>query len=111
MNSREKYLKVITRAISAWKSEIELRGDLNLYDSHILAQYHVKRLMNLVFGYKLNDLDNEARNQIAIDLGDDENKIAVQVTANTRRTKIEETITKFNNNQLYSRFNKLYIFM
>ncbi len=111
MNSREECLKYIIREISTWKSEIELRGDINLYDSHILAQHHVMRLMNIVFGYQLHELDSETRNQAAIDLGDDVNKIAVQVTADTGRKKIEGTIDKFNNCQFYKRYNELYFFI
>ena len=52
-------------------------------------------LLNKAFGWKLHNLNQDNRNQPAIDLADDTNKIAVQVTSSTDRGKVTGTLKRF----------------
>ena len=67
-----------------------------LYDANIYAQDILCRLYNTVFGIQLNNLNKEKTTVEGIDLGDTENRIAVQVTSENNSTKIKETIRIFN---------------
>ena len=109
--NREEYLKQIIEKLAAWQAEIKLRGKANLYDSHIIAEYYVKELFNVFFGYDLKNLNDSSRNFPGIDLGDQTEGVAVQVTATKRRDKIQSTLDKFGKNELYKDYPHLYIFI
>ena len=69
-------------------------------------------LLNKAFGWKLHNLNQDNRNQPAIDLADDTNKIAVQVTSSTDRGKVTGTLKRFfaeNLDQQYQRLLMLVI--
>jgi len=111
MSAREEYLKRINKTIASWKAEIELRGNINFYDIHIIAEYHVAKLMNMAFGYQFENLNEQTRNKVAIDLGDRKNKVAMQVTSTKKRSRIKETIDKFIKYELYKQFTELFFFI
>jgi hypothetical protein len=81
MQLREENIKRIISTIAMWKNEIELRGKVNLYDSHIIAEY------------------------------DDFNHLAFQVTAKNDRRRVKETIEKFIRYRYHERYHELYFFM
>ena len=69
-------------------------------------------LLNKAFGWELHNLNQDNRNQPAIDLADDTNKIAVQVTSSTDRGKVTGTLKRFfaeNLDQQYQRLLMLVI--
>ncbi|MCB0748811.1 MAG: SMEK domain-containing protein, partial [Ignavibacteriae bacterium] len=109
--TREEYLKQISNKLAIWQADIKLRGEINLYDSHIIAEYYVKELFNMFFGYDLENLNDSSKNFPGIDLGDQTQGVAVQVTATKTRAKIQGTLDKFIENKLYKDYPHLYIFI
>lgn len=87
------------------------RGFLNLHDQNIFSQRFIAELLNIVFGYKLVNLDYQKKNYTAIDLGDWERKIAFQVTVTKSSSKIKDAITKFIRSQQYVYFENLKVFI
>lgn len=79
--------------------------DINRYAEDFYCE-----LLNKAFGWKLHNLNQDNRNQPAIDLADDTNKIAVQVTSSTGRSKITSTLKKFFDGNLDVQYDSL-IFM
>lgn len=51
----------------------------------------------------------EQRNFPAVDLADDSQRVAIQVTATTTAAKIKKTLRTFHDHKLYDRFDTLYI--
>lgn len=84
---------------------------MNLYDINVVAEDFFTGLLNLIYGYKLRNLNVVEKNTPAIDLGDEENRISIQVTSDNSSKKIKETIRKFIEKQSYFKYDRLVILM
>lgn len=75
--------------LGTWLQAIRLNNAVNYFDINKTSEGFCLKLLNLVFNYKLKDLNDEKPNYPGIDLGDRENsKIAFQVTSRTDAAKI-----------------------
>jgi hypothetical protein len=81
----------------------KVRAALNLNDLPIYIETFIKELLNKIFIYNLKNLNDENHNSPGIDLGDEFNKIAFQITiqntsqkANSMITKVEENIGSYS---------------
>jgi tetratricopeptide (TPR) repeat protein len=98
MYQRESHLQNITRFLSRLKYEVELRNSINLYDINIHAEYFYQDLLNLVYGLELKNLNTLTKNTAHIDLIDEKNKKAIQVTSQNDNGKIKGAIEGFFSN-------------
>lgn len=65
-------------------------------NSSIEIEYVFRSMLNLVYGWQLNNAnDLFGRNQDAFDLSDESNRVVVQVTVTESAQKIRETLKKF----------------
>lgn len=108
---REIYLKEIIEEFGILKNKIELLSQSNLQDINIISEYHIQEIFNVLFDLKLSNSNEYVKNAKAIDLQDSTNGIAIQVTANSRKNKIQETLDKFFEHDLDSDFETLIIFI
>ncbi|MEZ8473041.1 SMEK domain-containing protein [Vibrio cyclitrophicus] len=67
-------------------------------------------LFNETYGYKLKNKNQIKCNFPAIDLADDDEKIALQVTTNADATKVRHTIKVFEEQKLNEKYKRLYIY-
>lgn len=87
----------IQHRLAYLKSRVEIAGSLNLTDIHIYAEDFYQALFNLLGNsYKNGNIDKQ--NCAYIDLVDDTNRYAMQVTARDDNKKITETIEGFFEN-------------
>jgi hypothetical protein len=107
---RETYFKEIRNKLALLQRSIEFSTKCNLNDLGIIAEDFVKDLLNIIFDFKLKNLNSVERNKVGIDLGDPLNQVAVQVTSTTDRKKIKGTIDKFIAHKLYETYSQLYVF-
>ena len=91
------------------KSEIELYNGFKLYNINKFAEYFYAEFLNLLFGYELEIMEQVNPNMVAIDLGDTNGEIAIQITSDISRRKIKETIEKYNKNALNTVYKKLVV--
>lgn len=97
MDVRQKHMTNIQQRLAYLKSRVEIAGSLNLTDIHIYAEDFYQALFNLLGNsYKNGNIDKQ--NFAYIDLIDDSNKKAMQVTARDDNKKITETIEGFFEN-------------
>lgn len=97
MDVRQKHMTNIQQRLAYLKSRVVIAGSLNLTDIHIYAEDFYQALFNLLGNsYKNGNIDKQ--NCAYIDLIDDSNKIAMQVTARDDNKKITETIEGFFEN-------------
>lgn len=103
----------ITDNLIAFSTSAHAKSVIGLYDDARGAQEFFKGLFNIVFGYSLVDLDklHDVTNYKAIDLGDETEKIAIQITLQTDSFKINQTIKKFNEAELYKTYDRLVIYV
>lgn len=76
--------------------DIEANGLLRHQDSNIELEYFFRDVLNLTFGWQLDNANALfGRNQDSFDLSDTDNHVAVQVTVTTTAVKIRKTIKTF----------------
>ncbi|MFL0196032.1 SMEK domain-containing protein [Clostridium sp. WILCCON 0269] len=101
---KERELKEVVGLITRWIGEIRLNNFINLYDINKLSEGLALKLLNILYSYELVDLNSDIRNVCAIDLGDEQSKIAFQVTSRVDSKKIKDTLEKFVNNELDKKY-------
>lgn len=80
-------------------------NDVNVYSEDFLIP-----ILNPLFGCKLVNMNTfDDHSYPGIDLGDENEKIAVQVTSTTVRKKIDHTIKQFEKRGDDEKFNSLYV--
>ncbi|WP_322979274.1 SMEK domain-containing protein [Pseudomonas sp. C11] len=99
----------IIARISWIKSQVELSNKINLTDINIHAENFYRDLLNLVLGIQLKNINIAEQNATAIDLGDAENRIAIQVTSSSDLTKAKTTLEKFVEKNLDKKYDQLKI--
>ena len=109
MTNRENIFKEIENYLTFIQLKLKNRNSLNLQDINIMAEDFFKDLFNIIFGYNLKNINQSTQNAPSIDLYDDENKIAIQVTSDNSREKINKTIELFINNKLYQKYKLMFI--
>jgi predicted RNA-binding protein with RPS1 domain len=86
--------------------EIESLTKISLTDYNIIAEYFYRDLLKF-YGFELENLNEKKKNADSIDLVDEKNKIAIQVTSRNDTTKIHETIKGFRSNPEYDEYEQL----
>lgn len=82
--------------LKSWIAEIKFNSKLEYYDINKISEGLSANILNLIFGYKLKDLNKEKKNFPGIDLGDKvQDKIAFQVTSRTDFRKFKESVEAF----------------
>ncbi|MBI9075152.1 MAG: SMEK domain-containing protein [Desulfatibacillum sp.] len=92
--NRQKYFNFIEEKLTHLAFRIETRGVLNILDLHLHSEDFFLHLLNLLFGWELQNLNAEQKNSAGIDLVDDTNKIIAQVSATANKQKIESSLSK-----------------
>lgn len=111
MEVRKQHLDKVIHQLTQLAYEVKVRSSLQLNDLNIHAEEFFRILLNQVYDYKLTNLNLDDIIQVAIDLGDREKKIAVQITSENSKQKIRDTFNKFCQNSLHKQFNKLVVFV
>jgi len=109
MMRREDYISRISYALSILTHQVKIKNSINLFDINIHTEDFFKELLNLIFDYRLENLNIvDGKSSTAIDLCDKTRKIAIQVTSETRSSKVHDTLKKFQEKQLDKEFDKLF---
>jgi len=95
MSTKKNSINEIINLITRWVSEIQSSNALNYYDINKVSEGTAMKLLNMVFHYNLKDLNHIESNYPGVDLGDDENGIAIQVTSQTDSKKVRNSLEKF----------------
>ena len=106
---REEYEKGIITALTEIELKIKNLNAAHFYDANTVAEDFFCGLLNRLYGYSLQNMNNIQANYPGIDLGSKKDGIAVQVTADGKRPKIEDTLRTFINNEYYNDYSKLIV--
>lgn len=106
---REKYINEIADHLAWLKSRISLSSELRLTDLALFSEDLMCGLLNLLYGWELVNFNHLQSGYPGIDLGDEKNRVAVQVTSASKREKIEETISKFLKFRYAEKYDRLII--
>lgn len=109
MMYKEIYLKNVAESLALLSNQVSILNAVNLYDINIVAEDFFPGLLNLIYGYELENANHIEKNAPAIDLVDKKNRIAIQVTSDNSSTKINHTIDEFIKNKSYQLYDRLVV--
>ena len=89
--------------------DVQRLNSLNYYDINISSEGFFIDLLNIIFDWKLKNVNLTEKNAAAIDLADKENRIAIQVTSNDSAAKIRKTLNDYREKKLYEQYDRLII--
>jgi len=107
--NRQDYQQSIIKSLTWLTSQVSVNNKLNLTDINVHSENFYRDLLNLAFGYNLININIIDPNAAAIDLGDEGNKFAIQVTSTSALAKTRRTVTKFIEKGLYEKYDRLVI--
>jgi hypothetical protein len=89
--------------------KIETLNSLNLTDLSVRSEEFFRGILNRVLNLDLKNINIDEPSALAIDLGDVEGQLAIQVTANGTARKVKDTVSKFVERGLASKYRRLVI--
>ena len=106
-----KYYEGIVEMLNNFRSEVQIFSSLGLLNINKHSENFMKRLLNLTYGYELENLNKEKSNYPGIDLGDTGDSIAYQITATKKSEKIDETLAACLKHKHYETFKTINVFI
>ncbi|PSW56843.1 SMEK domain-containing protein [Photobacterium leiognathi] len=107
----ETYIKSATKYLSILSEYTEAMSSLNLNDCSVISENFFSRLINIIYGFELKNINIVKQNNSVIDLYDEKNRISVQVTSTSKLNKIKDCLTNFVDKKLYDDYDVLYIYI
>jgi hypothetical protein len=98
--TRDYFIGEIVDSLSDIASQASTRGRLGLTDLNKHAEEFFKNVLNHLFSLSLVNLNENRSNAPGLDLGDEANGIAFQVTAERTSAKVNETLAKLTAAQI-----------
>lgn len=92
--NRSYYYSYIEEKLNTLAYRINANGKLNLLNLHVHSEDFYLCLMNLLFGWKLVNMNTSNQNLEGIDLIDHSNKLIVQVSATSTKQKVKNALSK-----------------
>lgn len=92
--NRSEYFNYIDDKLHVLARRIVTRGKLNILDLHVHSENFYCSFFNLLYDFKLVNLNDSLQNVEAIDLIDHTNKIIIQVSATNTKSKVELALNK-----------------
>lgn len=98
--------------ITQLRGEAEAASAMQLYDTHKVAENVICGLLRELCSYSnMRNLNAEQSNFPGIDLADDTERVAVQVTATADLIKVKNTLETFGNHQHHSKYDRVIIYI
>ena len=107
--NRANLLAAISHYLMQLRISVGQLNSLNLQDINVHAEVFFRDFLNLVLGYELKNINIVERNARAIDLGDENERIAVQVTSTSDLDKIKHTHRGFVASGLDGKYDRLVV--
>ena len=107
--NRASLIGVALHYLTQLRMSVGHRNSLNLQDVNVHAEAFFRDFLNLVFDYKLKNINILERNARAIDLGDEDERIAIQVTSTSELDKIKHTHKGFVASGLDGKYDRLVV--
>ena len=111
MDNRKSLLNKIVSSISFYAETIRSNLESGRTDILIDAEEICGALLNRTFGFELKLLNQARRNFPAIDMADEQHRVAVQVTSSNTRAKVQNTLNSFLEHRLNDQYDTLLVFI
>lgn len=107
--NRADLLKTITHYLTYLRMSVEHSSSLNLQDMNVHAENFFRDFLNLALGFDLKNINIIEKNARAIDLGDADARVAIQVTSTSDLAKIKHTYKGFLTGKLDEHYDRLVV--
>ena len=97
--NRDIYVAKIKTLLNILKNEIKDSGKLNLLDINVHAEDFYRDLLNLIYCWQLQNMNQWNQNAAGGDLWYDDGKIVIQVSSTATKDKIQSSIDKLSEEQ------------
>ena len=104
-------IKEIIDIFSREKMNIQSQCKAGLFDDNKYWENIIRYLMNAIYGFDLKNLNEEQINYPGIDLGDQSEKIGVQVTETKTSAKLVRSLNRVLENKVYEVYPKFCMFV
>ena len=104
-------MKEIIDIFSREKMNIQSQCKAGLFDDNKYWENIIRYLMNAVYGLDLKNLNEEKINYLGIDLGDQSEKMGIQVTETKTSAKLVRSLDKVLENKVYEVYPKFCMFV
>ena len=94
-----------------WTLLVQFETMANRHDRKIFSEAMLIPVLNGVYGWNLENLNEDHQNYPGIDLADEKAKVAVQVTASKTSSKVIKTIRAFIEHNQHNQFRHLFIYI
>jgi len=109
--NRSKAIARINELLSRFVAEVKAANASGLYDLNIHAENVIIPLLNRLYGLSLINANSKEKNYPGVDLIDEKNKVAFQVTATADSEKVKHTLREFIKHKLHERFDFLQVYI
>ena len=92
----KKMTNIVTSRLAYLSTEIKLNGGLNLLDINVLSENVFKTILNIIYGYNLENANIAEPNIKAIDLVDNTTKTIIQVSSDNSKAKVQSSLSKID---------------
>ncbi len=107
--NRARLLQDIAFYLTHLRVFVEHLNSLNLQDINVHAENFFRDFLNVALGYQLKNINIVEQNARAIDLGDEGERIAIQVTSTSEIAKIKHTHKGFVAGGLDAKYDRLVV--
>lgn len=108
LKSEERIKEINTKL--AWLAQyVKFNNQQGMTDINKAVENFFCGLLNIIFDASLVNMNYILRDYPAVDLGDEDNRLAVQVTSTSSRDKIIHTLDKFFEHHLDDHYNRLVV--
>lgn len=107
MLTEKSNINQITTYLTMLCTQLTLKNVIYEFDENRYYEDVFCKILNIAYDIDLKNLNSKEENFPGIDLGDEVQKIAYQVSSDASMTKIRSTITTFKDKELYKEYTKL----
>jgi hypothetical protein len=102
-----KHFEGIVEMLNNFRSEIKSLSSLGYLNINKYSENFLKRILNFVYEIELENLNEKQYNFPGLDLGDEDESIAFQITAKKKSSKIDDTLQTCINHKHYEIYKKI----
>lgn len=110
MITRGHFIGEIVDELSSVANQIETRSKLGLLDLNVISENFFRDVFNALYDWNLENLNKGRSNEPGLDLGDEAQGVAIQVTSRSDAAKVNGTLEKISDAHAKS-FSKILVFV
>lgn len=108
--TRGHFIGEIVDELSSVANQIATRSKIGMFDLNVFSENFFRDVLNALYGWKVNNLNQDRSNVPGLDLGDKEAKVAIQVTSRSDAAKVNGTLKKITPEQA-KEYDQIFVFV